>query len=145
MNSIDNRIGKARQRLKTAREQWEQAAVNSWEPAEPAECITKCFYSFENGLTAAMLAAGKKPTTKHYEKAKIATQLFREGFLKTDVSDRLVQLNDLRKDVQYGDPGEALASVDLEDIVSELEAFLNEVDQIVAMPKSTNPRSDHDI
>lgn len=124
-------IDEARDRLKKAFEQWEQAAVHSWEPAEPAECITKCFYAFENAVTAAMLAAGRKSTTKHYEKAGIASELVAEGFLKTDVSDRLVELNDLRKDVQYGEPGAAMMETDLEDLTTELEYFLREVQDAI--------------
>jgi uncharacterized protein (UPF0332 family) len=129
-NAVD-RIDEARQRLTLASEQWEQAAVHSWEPVEPAECVTKCFYAFENALTAAIIAVGKKPTTKHYEKANFATELVKKGFLKTDVHDRLVELNSLRKDVQYGEPGEALANADLEDILAELEDFLNEVESVI--------------
>jgi uncharacterized protein (UPF0332 family) len=132
MGTSDDRLAEARQRLKAANEQMGQAAVHSWEPAEPAECVTKCFYAFENALTAAALAVGQKTSTKHYEKAKLATQLTKKGILKTDVSDRLIELNDLRKDVQYGEPGQALANADLEDILAELQAFLDEVEQIVA-------------
>jgi uncharacterized protein (UPF0332 family) len=131
MADREKELVSARQRLDTAKEQWEQAAVHSWEPAEPAECVTKCFYAFENALTAAMLALGRKPTTKHYEKAAIAAELATSGSLKTDISDRLSELNDLRKDVQYGEPGQALANADLEDILSELEAFLSEVEDLV--------------
>jgi hypothetical protein len=54
-----------------------------------------------------------------------------ENKLKTDVSDRLVKLNELRKDVSYGDPGEELSEVDLEDLVSELESFLDEVGELM--------------
>ncbi|HEV7219707.1 MAG TPA: hypothetical protein VGN39_12595 [Terriglobales bacterium] len=43
----------------------------------------------------------------------------------------LVKLNELRKDVSYGDPGEELSEVDLEDLVYELELFLNEVGKLV--------------
>jgi hypothetical protein len=41
-----------------------------------------------------------------------------------------VKLNELRKDVSYGDPGEELSEVDLEDLVSDLELFLDEVDEL---------------
>jgi hypothetical protein len=42
-----------------------------------------------------------------------------------------VRLNELRKDVSYGDPGEDLSEVDLEDLVSHLELFLDEVGELV--------------
>ena len=121
----------AEQRLQTARKQWDQAAVDSWDPAEPAECVTKCFYGFENAVTAAAIALGEKWTTKHYEKADLAHRLAATGRLKTDISERLVELNGLRKDVQDGTPGEALVDADLEGMVSELESFLDEVEDLV--------------
>jgi hypothetical protein len=40
-------------------------------------------------------------------------------------------LNELRKDVSYGEPGGELSDVDLEDLVSELETFLDEVEELV--------------
>jgi hypothetical protein len=40
-------------------------------------------------------------------------------------------MNNLRKDVSYGEPGEELATADLEDIVSDLERFIDEVEIIV--------------
>lgn len=132
MKPRKTRLRNARQLLKRAREQHDQAAIHSWEPSEPAECVTKCFYSFENGLTAAAEALGKRWTTKHYEKVALATQLFRDGDFKSDISSRLSELNDLRKDVQYGEPGANLLSVDMEDILSELEDFLDDVDSIVS-------------
>jgi hypothetical protein len=36
------------------------------------------------------------------------------------------------KDVQYGEPGEALDEVDLEDLASHLEDYLNEVEALVS-------------
>jgi len=93
--------------------------------------VTKCFYAYENALVAAATALGVPWTKKHYEKAELAKRLFEDNKLKTDISDRLVQLNELRKDVSYGDPGEELSNVDLEDVVSDLEGFLDEVDEVV--------------
>jgi len=131
MRSKKQRTRVARQRLRTAREQWSQAAVHSWEPADPAECITKSFYSFENALSAALIATGRKETTRHYEKADLAAKLVADGILNTNIRKRLVELNDLRKDVQYGEPGAQLANTDLDDVVSELEAFLDEVESVI--------------
>ena len=93
--------------------------------------MTKCFYSYENSLVAAATALGTPWTKKHYEKAALAKRLFEENRLKTDISDLLVRLNELRKDVSYGDPGEQLSEVDLEDLVSGLELFIDEVDELV--------------
>ena len=116
-----------------ARAQWDRATVDSWEPRDPAECVTKCFYSYENALVAAATALGTVWTKKHYEKAALAKRLFEQNKLKTDVSDLLVELNELRKDVSYGDPGQELSEVNLEDLVSQLELFLDEVRELVAV------------
>src|SRR6266436_2331516 len=67
-----------------------------------------------------------------WEPAALAKRLFEQNKLKTDVSDLLVRLNELRKDVSYGDPGQELSEVDLEDLVSQLELFLDEVGELVA-------------
>lgn len=126
-----DRLKEAKAHLARARNQWDRAAVDSWEPADPAECVTKCFYSYENAVVAAATALGTAWTKKHYEKAALAKKLFEQNKIKTDISDRLVELNELRKDVSYGDPGEELSEVDLEDLVSELESFLDEIDELV--------------
>lgn len=121
----------ARVHLARARVQWDGAAVDSWEPADPAECVARSFYSYENAVVAAATAIGTQWTKKHYEKAALAKRLFEQQKLKTDVSERLVQLNELRKNVSYGEPGAELSDVDLEDLVSELESFLDEVEELV--------------
>lgn len=69
---------------------------------------------------------------KALREGRSCEKLFEQNKLKTDVSDRLVKLNEFRKDVSYGDPGEQLLDIDLEDLVSELERFLDEVDELVA-------------
>ena len=126
-----DRFTDARKHLGRAQKQWDQAAVDSWEPTEPAECVTKCFYAYENALVAAATALGARWTKNHHEKANLARKLFDENKLKTDVSDLLRDLNDLRKDVSYGEPGKDLADMNLEEIVSNLETFLGEVDDLI--------------
>lgn len=117
--------------LKVAIEQWDRAAVASWSPADPAECVTNAFYAYENALMAAAHAIGRRATTKHYEKAALAGDMFQRNELKTDVSEKIDELNELRKDVQYGEPGPELRSYDLEDLVAELEEFLDEVREVI--------------
>jgi hypothetical protein len=78
------------------------------------------------------LPLGTVWTKKHYEKAALAKRLFEQNKLKADISALLVRLNELRKDVSYGDPGKELSEVDLEDLVSNLELFLDEVRELVA-------------
>lgn len=131
MTTKKQRVRKAKRLLETAKEQLGQASVHAWEPAEPAEAVTKCFYSLENALTAAATALGQRWTTKHYEKARLAKRLAADGKLSTDISERLTELNELRKNVQYGEPGAALLEADLEDILGEVEGFLDEVENLI--------------
>lgn len=130
----ENPLATKKERLEEARElfdlasgQLDAAQTAWWEPAEPAACITNTFYAYENVVTVAMLVAGKTRTKKHYEKAQIAKKLFDGKILKTDVSDRLTYLNEVRKDVQYGEPGFEMKQIDLENLVAELETFVDEV------------------
>ncbi len=129
-----DRLKEARARLRVAKGQWDGASIDSWEPQEPAECVTKCFYAYENALTAAATALGVKWTKKHYEKVKLARELFEANKLKTDVSSEIERLNELRKDIQYGELNaydEDGDPIDLEDLVSNLELFIDEVDEVI--------------
>ena len=51
-----DRIAEARKQLALANRQWDEASTAAWEPAEPAECVSKCFYAFENAVVAAAMA-----------------------------------------------------------------------------------------
>ncbi len=132
---LTERIEEARELLEIAREQWDKAAVHSWEPSDPAQCVSLAFYSYENAVEAAALAVGERLKKVHSYKADLAVRLASQKKLKTDVSERLVELNDLRKDVSYGEAGHNLSQVDLEDVVSELEAFINEVGDLLSKLK----------
>jgi len=121
----------ARDHLDLAKEQWERAACDSWTPQDPASCVTNAFYAYENLLVAVAEAHGKQWVKNHYKKAELAAQLFKARILAADVSDTVLRMNDLRKDVSYGEPGYELAQADLEDIVSDLEKFVDEVETIV--------------
>jgi len=121
----------AREHVDLASEQWDRAATDSWEPADPASCVTNVFYAYENLVVAAAEAHDMKWKKNHYDKAELAKELFSRGILAKDLSDEMLRLNDLRKDVSYGEPGFDLADEDLEDLVSDLEATLGEVESLV--------------
>ena len=53
--------------------------------------------------------------------------LVEAGHVKTDISERLAELNKARKDVAYGEPGPEIAALDLEDVLSDLESYITEV------------------
>ena len=51
--------------------------------------------------------------------------------MSRDVGALLRELNELRKDVSYDEPGPELEAVDLEGLAAELEAFVDEVEGIL--------------
>jgi len=122
----------ARSHLELASKQWDKAAVHSWEPSEPAECVTLVFYAYENAIVAAAEALGLKWKKTHPSKVEVAGELAKQKKLKTNVGDRLEHLNKLRKDVSYGEPGEDLSQVNLEDLVGDLENFIDEVQDLLS-------------
>ena len=75
-----------------------------------------------------MASAGQRTTEKRQSSRYT---LYKQGILKTDVSRELPRLNDLRKDVSYGEPGFDMSLEDLEDLVSNLETFHDEVVELV--------------
>lgn len=86
----------------------------------------------ENGSRAvAARATGGPRTQRHHEKASLALKLHQDHGLR-DMSERLTELSDLRKDVSYGEPGDDLGEVDLEDLVSEVESFIEEVERLIS-------------
>ncbi len=115
-----------------ARSQLERVQVAGFDPPDPVEAVTFAFYGYENAIVAAAEAKGIKWTKNHYEKAKLARKLCDDAILTTDVQERLLQLNDLRKDVAYGEPGAELEEVDLEDLASDLEHFIDEVEAVIS-------------
>ena len=124
-------ILEARAALKRAQSQLERVQTAWIDPPDPVEAVTFAFYSYENAVVAVAEANNIKWTKSHYEKADLAARLFRDGILSVDVEDRLRQLNTMRKDVAYGEPGPELEQMDLEDLAIELEQFLDEVERII--------------
>lgn len=124
-------LPEARQALKRARSQLERVQVAGFDPPDYVEAVTFAFYAYENATVAAAEAKGMKWTKSHYEKAHLARKLVDDGILSTDIEERLLRLNDLRKDVAYGEPGPELEEVDLEDLASDLELFIDEVEKVV--------------
>ena len=82
-------------------------------------------------MVAAAEARGRKWQKNHAKKAELAENLATDGVLSTDVSGRLRELNELRKDVAYGEPGPELSAFDAESLAAELEEFIDEVEQAI--------------
>ena len=102
-----------------------------WEPTDPAECVGKCFYAFENAVVAAATALGRSWEKNHRHKALLAGSLFDDGKVTKNIHDTLVKLNDVRKDIVYGEPGLMIEEIDLKNLVSELDEYLIQIEQLV--------------
>ena len=134
----------ARKHLDLARKQWDSAATDSWEPEEPASCVTSVFYAYENVVVALAEVFDIKWKKNHYDKADVAAQLAKGGKLSKDISQLMLRLNDLRKDVSYGEPGADLLNEDLETLVSDLESMIDEADEIVSKLEDEVAEDDHE-
>jgi len=113
--------------LKRAQSQLERVQTAWYDPADAEEAVTWAFYAFENAVVAVAEKANIKWEKTHWNKLDVADKIHAKGYVSTNVRERLVELNELRKDVAYGEPGPDLAALDLEDLVTELEEFINEV------------------
>ena len=127
----EERVGEAREQLGLANRQWDDAAAAAWDPPDAADCVSKCFYAFENAVVAAAIALGMRWEKNHGRKADLAAELFSRGEVKKDIRSLLHHLNDVRKDISYDEPGPELADIDLEELVSELEEYLSGVDALI--------------
>ena len=78
---------------------------------------------------------GRKLTKNHREKAELARRLHDDGLISRDIGDELEELNGLRKDVAYGEPEPDLQEKDVEDVASELEEFIDEIDSRIGSSK----------
>jgi hypothetical protein len=98
---------------------------------DPDEAVTWAFYAYENALVA--VADKNKMSWKrtHLSKQDLAARLHRSKVLSTDVSDTLNGLNELRKDVAYGEVGQDLSTVDLRALEKEIAAFIDEAATLV--------------
>ncbi len=124
-------IQEAQKALERAKEQLERVQVAWYEPADPVEAVTWAFYAYENAVVAVAEAQGVKWEKNHVKKAELAGLFASKGILSTNVEDQLYELNDLRKDVAYGEPGDELEQLDLEELVIELENFIEEVERVI--------------
>lgn len=126
----------ARKALKIAQRHLERVQVAWSEPQDAVEVVTFAFYAYENAIVALAELYGRPWTKNHYEKAELAHRLFQDGLISLDVSDRIRHFNELRKDVAYDEPGPELARLDLEDVASDLENFVEEVDSKIEAAKA---------
>jgi hypothetical protein len=100
-------------------------------PTNAADCVSKSFYGYEHAVVAAAIALKLPWKRTHPDKQRVAAKLASAGKVTTDISALLADLDKLRKDVSYDEPGPELQGLDLEDLISGLETFLEEVERII--------------
>ncbi len=125
--------GEADTHLNVAKKQLDRVQTASWDPDDEdrEDAVTWGFYAYENGVVAVADKANLPWKTTHWNKLDLADEIHQKGFVSVNVRERLEKLNELRKDVQYGEAGPDLKEYDLEDLASDLENFLDEVEKFV--------------
>ena len=97
--------------------------------ADAEDAVMWAFYAYENCVVALAEMHNRDWERNHYSKARLARVLFADGLTTRDVGDELEELNRLRKDVAYGEPGRELEEKDLEMLASQLEEFVEAVQE----------------
>jgi hypothetical protein len=123
----------AARHLTVARRQLDRVQTASWDPDDEdrEDAVTWGFYSFENAVVAAAEKANLPWKRTHWDKLDLADKLHADGYVSVSVRNRMEELNELRKDVAYGEAGPDLNEYDLENLAVELEKFLDEVEKFV--------------
>ena len=109
----------------------ERVRVAAWDPADAEEAVTWAFYAYENCVVPLAEMHDRKWKKNHREKAELARHLYADGLVARDVGDTLEELNRLRMDVAYDEPGPELQETDLEALASDLEGFVDEIAMLV--------------
>ena len=97
------------------------------EDPDPESAVMWAFYAYENCVVTLAEIHDLTWETNHPNKARLARRLYTDRRISRDVGDVLEELNQLRKDVAYDEPGPELEDKDLETLASELEYFINEI------------------
>ena len=127
-------VEEAIQHIRIARRHLDKVQIAVWQP-DPDSAVTWTFHAYENCVVALAERYGRKWTKNHVEKAALARRLHADGLVSRDIGDELESLNSLRKDIAYDEPGLGLQAVDLEDLASELEEFIDEIDSRIGSSK----------
>ena len=125
----------AKKHIARAKKQLERVQTAWFDSQEAEQAVTWGFYAYENCVTALAERYGYQWTPNHRKKADLARRLCDDGLISRDVGDDLEEFNRLRKDVAYGEPGYDLLAVDLEELLSELEEFVEEVESRIGSSK----------
>ena len=124
-------VAEAVPHIARAQRQLERVQVAAWDPPDAEQAVTWAFYAYENCVVALAELHDRKWKKNHREKAELARHLYADGLVSRDVGDTLEELNRLRMDVAYDEPGPELQETDLEALADGLETFLNEIASLV--------------
>jgi len=114
----------ARQRLNLAKRHLKRVQA-AWDPPDWLDLAMYGFYCLEHAVSAAATRAKIKFGKTHPSKADAARELAARHGLP-DVSSLLVELNDARKSVAYGDI--SMPHLDPEDVAIEVEEYVDAVE-----------------
>lgn len=120
----------ARLLLKKARKQ-AKIAEGGVNDEEDDIAVTFLFQAYENAVRAAAKSTGQfADTDKHWDLSAQADDLANEGYLGSNVSERLDELNEGRKTAAYGYE-EEFNHRDFKEMLEELESYFQEVDELI--------------
>ena len=124
-------VAEAEPHVARARRQLERVQAAAWDPADAEGAVTWAFYAYENCIVALAEMHDLEWKRNHREKAELARRLYANGLVSRDVGDTLEELNGLRMDVAYDEPGPDLQETDLEALAVDLERFIDEIASLV--------------
>ena len=114
-------------RAKSQLEKVQIAVDDAGDGQDPEAAVMWAFYAYENSIVALAEMHGRTWERNHFAKARLARNLYADQLISRDIGDELEELNRLRKDVAYGEPGEELEEKDLDTLASALEYFIDEI------------------
>ena len=128
-------MASATDKLKLAKRHLERVQAACWEdPVDWADLSIYGFYALEAAVDAACLHYGTIIEKRHPARAAAAEKLAAERRLE-DVADLLLDLNELRKSVSYGDvEGPELAA---EETAGRIESYINAVAKLIESGNSS--------
>ncbi len=121
--TVQDKLNLARRHLSKVQSAW-------MDPLDFEDLSIYGFYCLEAAVEAAARHVQIETKKQHWQKANAARDLH-ERYGLPDLADLLVDLNDTRKSVVYGDvvPSE----IDEEDVVIAIENYVEAVEQFVGM------------
>ena len=96
-------------------------ALPAVEAEDYTEAVTWLFVSLEAAIAAIADQHGVSTPPRHWRKAEIAEQLFKDGLIAVDFGPVLRILNDARKEAIYEGEEPDLDGQSLEDVATDVE------------------------